>query len=312
MKYFFSFLIIFIFLSAKTDIEVGLVNWNRGYSNALKKSKKTKKSIFALFQEVPGCDGCQKFGKEVLSKPLMVEAIENLFFPLLIYNNKNIKEDQQLLKKYQEPAWNYQVVRFWDAQGRDIIPRRDRIWEISILAQRMIQTLQNTGKFIPEYLISLTYHNLNQTTIKKVALQMSCFWTGEYYLGRFNGVVQTEAGFIDGKEVVLIWYLPRQISLTGLVQKASEVKCADKVLIFNSQQQRELKIHLPFALRSLSNYSKARESDQKKQLEGTVWNKLTLNNYQKTKINSWAPVNSTKALAFLSPKQMSLFFQKKK
>ena len=45
-----------------------------------------------LFQEVPGCSTCRNYGHNVLSHPLMVEAIESLFVPLAIFNNKEGKE----------------------------------------------------------------------------------------------------------------------------------------------------------------------------------------------------------------------------
>ena len=83
-----------------------------------------------LFQEVPGCSGCQKFGREVLSETLLVEAIEDLFEPVLVLNNREGK-DAEILKKYDEPAWNYQVIRFLDADGDDLIPRKDQITSVS-------------------------------------------------------------------------------------------------------------------------------------------------------------------------------------
>ena len=81
----------------KQPIEVGLIQWQKNYQQALKHSQKSNKPIFALFQEVPGCSGCKKFGREVLSHPLLVEAIENEFIPLLVYNNRF--KDKALLKK---------------------------------------------------------------------------------------------------------------------------------------------------------------------------------------------------------------------
>ena len=40
--------------------------------------------VFAFFQEVPGCAGCQKFGAEVMSDPVIVAAIEAEFLPVLM------------------------------------------------------------------------------------------------------------------------------------------------------------------------------------------------------------------------------------
>ena len=112
-------------------IEAGKVTWGRDLDAALALSKQSDKPVFALFQEIPGCAGCQQFGKDVLSNPVLVEAIETEFTPLLIHNNKSGK-DADVLQRFGEPAWNYQVVRFLDAKANDIIPRRDQIWDTEV------------------------------------------------------------------------------------------------------------------------------------------------------------------------------------
>jgi hypothetical protein len=47
-----------------------------------------------------------------------------------------------LLERFEEPSWNYQVVLYLDAQGRDILPRKDRVWSEADTAARMIAVLQ--------------------------------------------------------------------------------------------------------------------------------------------------------------------------
>ncbi|MBK1880215.1 thioredoxin family protein [Pelagicoccus mobilis] len=123
--------------------EVGDVAWGRNYEAAIAKSKETGKPIFLLFQEVPGCAGCKQFGNEVLSDQSVVERIEENFIPLLIHNNKG-GEDARVRKLYGEPAWNYQVVRFLNAEGQDIIPRKDRVWTTPELMGRIDAVLAKT------------------------------------------------------------------------------------------------------------------------------------------------------------------------
>jgi len=135
-------------------IEVGAVHWGRDLDQALKTSGTTGRPVFVLFQEVPGCSGCQDFGRTVLTNPRIVEAVETEFLPVLVYNNRG-GEDRKLLQRFGEPAWNYQVVRFLDAEGRDIIPRKDRVWTVRELAARMIATLQATDRPVPSYLMAL-------------------------------------------------------------------------------------------------------------------------------------------------------------
>ena len=86
MNRFVPFLMIVIafpscFAGTFQPIEAGKVNWGRDLDAALASSQQTGKPLFALFQEIPGCAGCQQFGRDVLSNPLLVEAIESEFTP---------------------------------------------------------------------------------------------------------------------------------------------------------------------------------------------------------------------------------------
>ena len=74
---------------------------------------------------------------------------------MLVYNNRGDGMDRELLERYREPAWNYQVIRFLDADGTDIIPRKDRVWTTSGVARRMIKTLRVVKRPVPDYLENL-------------------------------------------------------------------------------------------------------------------------------------------------------------
>ncbi len=142
--------------AVENPIEVGNVQWGRDLVLALKNSADTGKPVLVLFQEIPGCSGVRKFGREVLTNPSLVEAIENEFHPVLVYNNRKGGMDEKLLKHFNEPSWNYQVIRFLNAYGQDIIPRRDRIWTLSGVASRMIEALTVANRPVPNYLKALT------------------------------------------------------------------------------------------------------------------------------------------------------------
>ena len=135
-------------------IEIGAVQWGHDLSKALRMSAETGRPVFVLFQEVPGCSGCQDFGRTVLTNPLVVEAVEDEFLPVLVFNNQG-GEDRRLLDRFGEPAWNFQVVRFLNAQGSDIIPRRDRVWTVHGIATRMIAALRAVKRPVPKYLHAL-------------------------------------------------------------------------------------------------------------------------------------------------------------
>ncbi len=154
-----TFTIVLTAFSGQTienPVEVGDVQWGRDLDAALKNSAETGIPVLVLFQEVPGCSGVRKFGQEVLTHPSLVEAIENEFYPVLVYNNRSGGMDEILLKRFNEPAWNYQVIRFLDAEGRDIIPRKDRIWTLSGVASRMVEALTSANRPVPKYLKDLT------------------------------------------------------------------------------------------------------------------------------------------------------------
>jgi len=141
--------------TATNPIEVGDVRWGRDFDAAIEKSSKTGKPVLVLFQEIPGCSGVREFGREVLTNPILVEAIENEFIPVLVYNNRKGGMDQKLLERFQEPAWNYQVIRFLNADGNDVIPRKDRVWTTSSVASRMLEALMAADRTVPKYLKDL-------------------------------------------------------------------------------------------------------------------------------------------------------------
>jgi len=88
------------------------------------------------------------FGEGPLSFPPLVEAAETLFVPVAIRNNVEGYE-QQVLERYDEPAWNNPVVRFLDARGADLIARRDGVYDLGGVAGRMVAALDAAGRPVP-------------------------------------------------------------------------------------------------------------------------------------------------------------------
>lgn len=287
----------------KNPVEIGLVDWNRDLDAALATSAKTGKPVLVLFQEVPGCAGCQKFGREVLSQPLMVEAIETEFIPVVVFNNRSSGTDKALMKRFGERAWNYQVVRFLNSKGNDIVPREEGIWTTGGIATRMISALESHRRPVPKYLQSLVSLGAG-TNQAAAAFAMHCFWTGEYRLGGIDGVIATEAGWLDGREVTLVRYDSEQLSLRSLARKAAQVRCADKIYTPGGESLAGLRGG------TLDNgYRPASRSDQKRQISRMpIFAELPgINAMQLTKINSAAPNNLSLALQWLSPKQREQF-----
>jgi hypothetical protein len=236
----------------------------------------------------------------VLSHPLLVEAIETEFTPLLIHNNKQ-GADAAVLQRFGEPAWNYQVVRFLDHSGSDLIPRKDQVWDTGPLAERMIAALTKANRPVPPYLRLLASEH--SPRLQQAVFAMYCFWTGEMELGKIDGVVTTEAGFMAGHEVTLVRYDPDVITLPGLIAEAEKVRCANAVWVTESNlpeaQASRLKVG------TIAGYQEAPSDDQKKQLSGTAAAALGLQGAQATKVNAWIRMEPHKALSFLTPSQQA-------
>lgn len=298
-----SFASLALTASARNPVESGDVKWTRDFDAALAKSAESKKPVFAFFQEIPGCVGCQKFGAEVMTHPLLVEAIENEFIPVLIYNNRP-GYDAEILKRYSEPAWNYQVIRFLDGKGKDLIPRKDQVWTVNGIANRMIDALEKAKRPVPGYLRTVAAESTSENSLRTAGFAMDCFWTGEMKLGGIEGVVRTEAGWLEGREVTRVTYDPNVISFASLVKQAQRHECGNKVYASTDAEIATAKeIGRVTVGRPGSGFRPADSSDQKKQLQGTAFANLPLSPMQATKVNAFARTDPKKALTWLSPSQ---------
>jgi hypothetical protein len=285
------------------DTEVGTVKWGRDLQAGLETSRTTGKPILLFFQEVPGCSGCQQFGREVMSHPLIVEAIEAEFVPVVVYNNRPGK-DAALLDQFGEPAWNYQVLRFLDAAGQDLIPRRDKIWTVESVAARLVLALNAAKRPVPAHLTTIAIPELVPTP-GTAAFAMPCFWTGELRLGAIDGVLTTEAGFFDGHEVTKLSFDREVVTLDRLIAAAASAGCAISVY---TETPGDAEIARAQGIPTLPldhSYRRAPESDQKKQISGTPFATLELNPVQATKVNAHARTDPKRALAWLSPGQVA-------
>ncbi len=287
-------------------IELGTVNWTRNFEAAKKLSVDSKRPIFLLFQEVPGCQTCQNFGSQPLSHPLMVEAIEDLFIPVLVYNNKE-GADAELLKSFNEPAWNNPVVRYLSGSGQDLLPREDGIWETAGTATRMIAALKAAGQKVPAYLQIVAEESNHGTESAEFA--MHCYWEGEAKLGSIPGVTSTRSGWRDNLEVVRVEYDPSIVDYDRLLATAQKFECASKVFAHSEAQ-------LKTAMNTVGDKASkvdgamrdAKASDQKYYLLQTRYRHLPMTELQATKVNANLAANKP-VDGLLSPRQRALFAQ---
>lgn len=141
----------------------------------------------------------------------------------------------------------------------------------------------------------------------RVAFAQYCFWTGEMELGQIDGVVRTEAGFFQGREVTLVDFDPTRISLDRLAGEARKAGVADRIHL-SASSPHSGNVIAGVALGALldPSYRTAPASDQKKQLEGTPYSGLKLSPEQATKVNAFSRVNPAKAMEWLAPAQRTV------
>lgn len=207
--------------------ELGRVHFGRDVEAGLKNARASKLPLFLLFQEIPGCATCRNFGGGPLSHPLLVEAIETSFVPVVVHNNGG-GADALALERFHEPAWNNPIVRFLDADGHDLIAREEGVWGSAALAPRLVRALEKSSRTVPSWL-RLAAHELAAADAEHAVFAMHCFWEGQAALGGLDGVIDARPGFVDGAEVVDVQFLPAVISFGDLVRKANALDCALKV-----------------------------------------------------------------------------------
>lgn len=225
------FLMIGISVSAQNNEELGNVKWLRNYNEALRISAQSKKPIFILFQEVPGCSTCRNFGNEVLKNPLIVEAIETYFTPLAIFNNKS-GQDAEILKKYNEPAWNNPVCLIVDKSGSELLPRLSNHYSEGSVVRYIRKGIDASNQLVPKYIqiIEQEYNAIK----KELVLEMHCFWTGEKHVAEIPGVVSTMPGFSNGKEVVKVEFDASLTDEKKIITAAKKSNIAEAVHVNES------------------------------------------------------------------------------
>ncbi len=260
----FVFCFISIAINLFAQQELGHVKWLRDYDTALSLAVENDKPVLILFQEVPGCATCKNYGNNVLSNPLLVDIIEHYFIPLAIFNNKK-GEDLRILKQYNEPTWNNPVIRIVDKYGENIHPRLAGNYTLQGIVNTINTVLLNNHKIPPKSLSLLSDISIINPD-SELTLSMYCFWSGEKEIAKIDGVYATEAGFLDGKEVVRISYDSNITSKKKIVNQAHKSNNA-KSVYDNSKGFRA-------------------DKDPKYYLKNSEYKYLAFHPYQAAKINS--------------------------
>jgi hypothetical protein len=280
--------------------ELGRVAWLRDYSQALQAAKKSRKPMLLLFDEVPGCSTCKQFGANPLSHPLIVDAAEE-FVPIAIYNNVGGK-DAEILKRFSEPAWNNPVVRFLDENEKDVIPRKEGVYSVAELVDRMVLALEKAERKVPEFLRLVRFEQ-NPKSRDVGVFAMYCYWEGERKLGSLEGVLSTRIGSLGGAEVVEVEFDPSVLSFEKLVASAKEMDCTHRVFA-RTQQQLEIARKIVGEKATLSTREIDADTQQQYHLAHySVYHYLPLTRLQATKVNALLAAEK-RPDAVLSPGQL--------
>ncbi|GAA0443796.1 MULTISPECIES: VPGUxxT family thioredoxin-like (seleno)protein, type 2 [Sphingomonas] len=203
-------------VSFREHHELGEVAWLRDFERGLVAASDQGKPILLLFQEVPGCSTCINFGQDVLTHPLMVELIADHFIPVAIFNNHPGK-DAEILRRFGEPSWNNPVVRFLGPDGAELVPKLADRYDALGLHEKITAVLERLGSDLPGYFRLLGRDLLVENSLAESAVYTTpCFWSGETSLAQHPAIVTTEAGWIDGEEVVRVDFDPRVASRSKL------------------------------------------------------------------------------------------------
>jgi Thioredoxin-like len=266
--------------SYKQHRELGDVRWFRLLADAKAKARAENKPILLLFQEVPGCMTCVNYGQNVLSDPLLVEAIEGFFVPVVIFNNHK-GPDEEALRSFHETAWNNPVVRFLSPDGDDLNLRVSNTYDAISLHAAMMRAIKATGGVVPTYLRVVGDDLTVQCGgARKLTFETPCFWSGETSLAQHPGILTTDAGWIAGEEVVEVQYDPARVS-------------EDELKAFAAQEGFARSDEAEFRL----------DKEPQFYLRKTDYRYLPLSPVQRTKLNFALPYRQSPE-AYLSPRQL--------
>lgn len=167
---------------------------------------------------------------------MLIVDVAAEFIPVAIYNNAK-GPDELTLKRFGETPYNNPVMRFLDAEERDLLPRREGVWDVDSILKRMCLALRQADRPVPEYVKLLTAE-LKPSVREKAVFAMGCYWEGDKRLGALDGVLATRIGMLHKREVVEVEFDALALDFKDLLKKARELDCLNRVYTRTDAQQK--------------------------------------------------------------------------
>lgn len=174
-------------------------------------------------------------------------------------------------------------MRIVNAAGANVVERVSGNYSPLGVVQAIAEAL---GDKAPNYLNLLCEELTAEAQgVETATLSMYCFWTGEGQLGQLDGVVATEPGFMNGREVVQVKFNPNVLSFEQLVKTGNQANCADQVFTNNVNQKTVAEKTLgKNAVATTSNFRL--DDDRKYYLSKTIYRFVPMTSLQAARANA--------------------------
>ncbi len=259
-----------------------LARWGNDLQEALALAAENGRPVLALYRD-GGAGG-------LTAQPLMAEAAEDLFIPLLLPAGS---------------ARDGEDCRIFDARERDLVPPADAVETPGQLALMMVRAVEAGNGRVPRWLRLVAEENGAEGR-RMISLAMFCFWEGEAKLGNLDGVLATRSGMMDQDEVVEVVYDPQVLGLDALVRSAQKMDCASAVYAHTADDLDQARKVVGDRAKPAPERARMVDDDQVKYaLKRTPMARLPLTPMQAAKINADIRLEENPS-RWLSPRQLKM------
>ncbi len=219
--------------TALNNKNLGRVRWLSDYNTALLKMAEENKPMLVYILGNTGNDVLSVRRNEILSHPLIVEAIESNFIPVAVSPAVAAEHSILSLPGDTKTGTAMSIV------GTDGHPKSknsdDAAW-MKHLTGIMLDALQQEGMAAPVYL-KLVNEEFNAAEKRESAvITLHCFWSGEVELGIEHGIVYTEPGYIGDKEALYLEFNGSAISYEDILKSSLDLNLINEAFPMNEQQ----------------------------------------------------------------------------